>query len=63
MAVGGILGISGFHLSHVELGIAISVMTLGLVIALALRPPEPIALLLIAVFAIRSVWGFLFAQP
>jgi urease accessory protein len=52
MALGGIAGISGFNLSHVELGIALSVLALGLVIALALRPPEPLALILIAVFAI-----------
>jgi urease accessory protein len=52
MAVGGVLGIAGFHLSHVEVGIGFSVLALGLVIALALRPPEPVALLLIAVFAI-----------
>jgi urease accessory protein len=52
MAVGGILGMSGFPLPHVELGIALSVLTFGLVIALALRPPEYVALLLIAIFAI-----------
>jgi urease accessory protein len=52
MAIGGVLGISGFHLSNVEIGIGLSVLALGLVIVLALRPPEPVALALIAVFAI-----------
>jgi urease accessory protein len=52
MAFGGLWGILGFELPHVELGIALSVISLGLVIALALRPPEIIALCLIGIFAI-----------
>ncbi|MEM7748364.1 MAG: HupE/UreJ family protein [Pseudomonadota bacterium] len=52
MAAGGVLGMSGITLPHVELGIAISVFILGLAIAFAWRAPESIALLLIAVFAI-----------
>jgi urease accessory protein len=52
MAVGGLLGMAGFTIPHVETGIALSVLALGLVIALALRPTEAIALLLIGVFAI-----------
>jgi urease accessory protein len=40
MALGGVAGISGFQLPHVELGIGLSVLTLGLVIMLALRPPD-----------------------
>ena len=52
MAAGGILGMSGFALSHVELGIALSVLVLGLAIALAWKAPEWAALLLIAVFAV-----------
>lgn len=52
MAVGGLLGMAGVTIPYVETGIALSVLALGLVIALALRPPEPIALLLIAIFAI-----------
>jgi urease accessory protein len=52
MALGGVLGMLGLNIPHVELGIALSVLALGLVIALALRPPEAVALLLIAVFAI-----------
>jgi urease accessory protein len=52
MALGGVAGISGFQLPHVELGIGLSVLTLGLVIMLALRPPDAAALILIAVFAV-----------
>ncbi|MEM7775848.1 MAG: HupE/UreJ family protein [Pseudomonadota bacterium] len=52
MAVGGILGMSGFDLPYVELGIACSVFVLGLVIAFAWKAPDWAALLLIAVFAI-----------
>ncbi len=52
MAAGGILGMSGFVLPHVELGIALSVVALGVAIALAWNAPEWIALLLIATFAI-----------
>jgi urease accessory protein len=52
MALGGVLGMLGLTVPHVELGIALSVFALGLVIALALRPPELVALLLIAIFAI-----------
>lgn len=52
MAVGGILGMSGFVLPHVELGIALSVLVLGLAIAFAWKAPEWVALLLIAVFAV-----------
>ena len=43
---------AGVTISYVETGIALSVLALGLVIALAMRPPEAVALLLIAVFAI-----------
>jgi urease accessory protein len=52
MALGGLLGMAGITIPSVETGIALSVLALGLVIALALRPPEAIALLLIAIFAI-----------
>jgi len=52
MAAGGILGMSGFALPHVELGIALSVFFLGLAIGFAWRAPEWAALLLIAVFAV-----------
>ena len=52
MAVGGIIGMSGIGLPQVELGIALSVVVLGLAIAFAWKAAEWIALLLIAVFAV-----------
>jgi urease accessory protein len=51
MTFGGVAGMAGLPLSHVELGIALSVLALGLAIAFAWRPPEFVALLLVAVFA------------
>jgi len=52
MAAGGILGMSSFALQYVELGIALSVLILGLAIAFAWQAPEWAVLLLISVFAI-----------
>jgi urease accessory protein len=52
MALGGLLGMSGFFLPHVEMGIALSMVALGLAIALAWKPVEWVALGLIGVFAI-----------
>jgi hypothetical protein len=48
MVIGGIIGIAGLPLPAVEIGIALSIMALGLAIALAWRPAEWIALILIA---------------
>jgi urease accessory protein len=52
MAAGGIAGMAGLYLPEVELGIALSMLALGLAIALAWRPFEWVALILIAVFAV-----------
>lgn len=52
MVLGGVAGIAGLPLPGVEIGIALSIIALGLAIACAWRPAEWIALLLIAVFAI-----------
>jgi urease accessory protein len=52
MAFGGALGIAGVNLPGTELGIALSVVALGAVIALALRPPVGGALALAAFFAV-----------
>jgi urease accessory protein len=52
MVVGGVLGIAGIPLPHVEWGIAISVIVLGLAIAAAWRAPTVFAVGLIAIFAI-----------
>src|SRR6266481_9722484 len=52
MAAGGLAGMAGLPLPHVELGIALSILALGSAIAFAWRPVEVIALMLIGVFAI-----------
>jgi urease accessory protein len=52
MVVGGIMGILGVPMFGIELGIALSIIALGLAIACAWKPPEWVALLLISVFAI-----------
>lgn len=52
MVVGGILGIAGIPLPGVEIGIALSVITLGVAIAAAWRAPRYVALGIISVFAI-----------
>jgi urease accessory protein len=52
MAFGGALGIAGVPLPGTEMGIALSVVALGSVIALALRPPVAGALALAAFFAV-----------
>jgi len=52
MALGGLLGVIGVPLPQAELGIALSGVCLGLVVALKVRPPLALALVLVAVFAI-----------
>lgn len=52
MVVGGVLGIAGVALPHVEVGIAASVIVLGLAIATAWRAPVGLAVAIVAVFAI-----------
>ncbi|MEO7365529.1 MAG: HupE/UreJ family protein [Sphingomicrobium sp.] len=52
MAFGGGMGMIGVPLPPVEYGIAISVLTLGLMILLAVRAPVVVACAIIAVFAI-----------
>ncbi|MGX5828172.1 HupE/UreJ family protein [Mesorhizobium sp. 43Arga] len=52
MVAGGVAGIVRVPLPGVEIGIALSIIALGLAIACAWRPAEWMALLLIAVFAI-----------
>jgi urease accessory protein len=52
MAGGGVLGISGVPLPAVETGIASSAIVLGLMVALAARPPLWTAALLVGAFAI-----------
>jgi urease accessory protein len=52
MAGGGVLGILGVPLPAVETGIAASAIVLGLMVALAARPPLWAAALLVGAFAI-----------
>ena len=52
MAIGGALGILGVPLPQVETGIAVSAIVLGLVVALAVRPPLWIAAVIVGIFAI-----------
>jgi urease accessory protein len=52
MAAGGLLGVSGVSLYLVEPGIAASVVVLGVIVALALKPPVAVAIGLVALFAV-----------
>jgi urease accessory protein len=52
MALGGVAGILGLPLVAVELGVTLSVITLGSMIALDQRPPLWVASLLVAFFAV-----------
>lgn len=52
MAVGGVLGMAGVPMPPIELGIALSVLVLGGMIAFAVRAPIWLASLLVAFFAI-----------
>ncbi len=52
MACGGMLGIAGVPLPRVEVGIAVSAMLLGLMVAFAVRAPLAVAIAMVAAFAI-----------
>jgi len=52
MACGGVLGVLGVPLPGVELGIALSAVALGAMVAFAARPPLWIAAVLVGAFAI-----------
>jgi len=52
MAVGGVLGILGVPLPGVEIGIAASAAVLGMMVALAARPPLWVAAVIVGAFAI-----------
>jgi urease accessory protein len=71
MLVGGLLGFAGIEMPLMETGIAGSVLALGLLVALAVRPPVAIAAGLTALFAashgvahglelpaLSSPWGY-----
>jgi urease accessory protein len=52
MAFGGLAGVLGMPLPGVEVGIALSAVALGAMVALALRPPLWVAAILVGAFAI-----------
>lgn len=52
MAFGGLLGILGAPLPYVEVGIAVSAIVLGAMVALAAKPPLWFAAILVGAFAI-----------
>jgi urease accessory protein len=52
MACGGVLGILGVPLPGVEVGIAVSAVVLGLMVAMAARPHIAIAAILVGAFAV-----------
>ncbi|TVZ37565.1 urease accessory protein [Alteromonadaceae bacterium 2753L.S.0a.02] len=52
MACGGLLGLAGVPLPGIELGIALSALALGIMVALSARPPLWVAALLVGGFAV-----------
>ena len=52
MVIGGVLGMAGFNVPLTEVGIGVSVLVLGSIIALSVRLPVSIAMALAATFAI-----------
>ncbi len=52
MALGGALGVAGVPMPAVEIGIALSAIVLGVMVAFAARPPIWIAAIIVGVFAI-----------
>jgi urease accessory protein len=52
MAFGGVLGIAGVPIPHVEIGIAVSAIVLGLMVAFSVRAPLVQAMAVVAAFAV-----------
>jgi urease accessory protein len=52
MALAGLVGMAGIGVPFVELGIGLSIVVLGLVVALQLNPPTVVAMALVGFFAI-----------
>src|SRR5229473_3207423 len=52
MAFGGMLGLMGFSLPGIEIGIAVSAIVLGVMVGLEARPPLWVAAVLVGFFAI-----------
>jgi urease accessory protein len=52
MAAGGLLGVAGVPVPGIESGIAVSVLVLGLLIAVRAKPPLALSVALVALFAV-----------
>lgn len=52
MAVGGALGVAGINVPFVEVGIALSVIVLGAIVALGVKAPTAVAMGIVGLFAI-----------
>lgn len=52
MVIGGVMGLKGVPVPAVEQGIAASVLALGLMVAMAMRLPTSVGMVLVAVFAV-----------
>lgn len=52
MALGGLLGLVGMPLPGVEIGIAVSAIALGAMVAFEIRPPIAVAAAIVAFFAV-----------
>ncbi|RUM23492.1 urease accessory protein [Rhizobium vallis] len=52
MALGGALGIAGINVPFVEIGIALSVVVLGAIVALNVKAPLAVALGIVGLFAV-----------
>jgi urease accessory protein len=52
MALGGVLGIVAVPMPRVEVGIAVSAIVLGLMVAFAVRAPLALAVAVVSVFAV-----------
>lgn len=52
LLLGGLLGFQGLQLPFMETGIAASVLALGLLVAVAVRPPMVVAVTMTALFAL-----------
>jgi urease accessory protein len=52
MSLGAVIGILGFQVPAIEIGVALSAVFLGLLIALMVKAPLPVAAILVATFAV-----------
>ncbi len=52
MALGGFLGVAGIPVPFIEIGIALSVVVLGAIVAFGIKPPVAAAMAIVGLFAI-----------